>query len=144
MWRAIRAKGSIMGAVLTSVEQAMPDWLTLVLRERGVLGEGAVVAVESRASTAWNSNSYYLQVSYSGHAPAGAPRRLFLKMSKEPEWGREEVEFYRFVEDKRATHAAFLPMLVPCYDAAYSAESGMSHLLLADLSATHFTPVTKP
>jgi thiamine kinase-like enzyme len=60
-------------------------------------------------------------------------------MSKEAEWGREEVAFYQFVQDKRVD----LPMLVPCYDAAYSDESGMSHLLLADLSATHITPVTR-
>ena len=34
-------------------------------------------------------------------------------------------------------------MLVPCYDAIYSETDGMSHLLLADLSLTHFTPITK-
>lgn len=127
-------------STLTSVEQATPDWLTDTLRKRGVLSQGHVVAVEHSASEAWNSNSYHLEAHYSEDAPADAPRRFFLKMSKEPEWGREEVEFYRFVEDKRAG----LPMLVRCYDAALSEEDGMSHLLLADLSATHLTPVTKP
>jgi hypothetical protein len=124
--------------VLTSVEQATPDWLTSLLRQRGVLGAGQVLAVDQRASGAWNSSSHYLEVRYSSDAPLDAPRRLFLKMSLEPEWGREEVEFYRFVEEKRAS----LPMLVRCYDAALS-EDGRSHLLLDDLSATHFTPVTK-
>jgi thiamine kinase-like enzyme len=128
-----------MSAVLTSVEQATPDWLTGVLRERGVLSGGRVMSVDSRVSTILNSYSYHLEVSYSADAPADAPRRLFLKMSKEPEWGMEEVAFYRFVQDKRTD----LPMLAPCYDAAYSEESGMSHLLLADLSTTHITPVTK-
>jgi thiamine kinase-like enzyme len=121
------------------VERATPDWLTGVLRERGVLSGGRVMSVDRRASTILNSYSYHLEVSYSDDAPGDAPRRLFLKMSKEPEWGREEVAFYRFVQDKGAD----LPMLVPCYDAAYSEESGMSHMLLADLSATHITPVTK-
>jgi thiamine kinase-like enzyme len=61
-------------------------------------------------------------------------------MSMPGQFDPAEVEFYRFVRDKRAD----LPMLVPCYDAALSVEDGASHLLLADLSATHFCPVTKP
>jgi thiamine kinase-like enzyme len=124
----------------TGIDQATPDRLTEILRQRGVLSKGRVLAVDHNASTAWNSRSYHLQAHYSEDTPSDAPRRLFLKMSMEPEWGREEVEFYRFVEDKRAT----LPMLVRCYDAAYSEEDGMSHILLADLSATHLTPITKP
>ncbi|MFL5733420.1 MAG: hypothetical protein ACJ78Q_09470 [Chloroflexia bacterium] len=131
-----------MAGVLTAVEQAAPGWLTELLRERGVLGRGRVVGVESRASTAWNSFSYHLEVRYSEDAPEEAPRRLFLKMSREPEWGREEVLFYRVVREEGAE--ARLPMLVPCYDAVYSEEDGNSHLLLADLSDTHLTPITKP
>lgn len=127
-----------MDTALTSVEQATPAWLTGVLRACGLLPVGQVVAVESRVATTLNSYSYHLALRYAEDAPAAAPRRLFLKMSKEPEWGREEMEFYRFVGDQRAD----LPMLVPCYDAAL-AEDGSSHLLLADLSDTHYTAVTR-
>jgi thiamine kinase-like enzyme len=129
-----------MHTVLTGVEQATPDWLTALLRERDVLRHGRVVSVRNRATTSINSLSYHLELGYSDDAPADAPRRLFLKMSKEPEWGKEEVEFYRFVQDKRAG----LPMLVPCYDAVYSVDDGNSHIVLNDLSATHVTPVTRP
>jgi thiamine kinase-like enzyme len=125
---------------LTKVEQATPDFLTEILRQNGVLSRGRVVTVDHSASTAWNSRSYHLEVRYSDDAQIDASRHLFLKMSKEPEWGKEEVEFYRFVGDKRE----HLPMLVRCYDAVYREEDGMSHLLLADLSETHITPVTKP
>src|SRR5213596_359563 len=122
-----------MTAVLTSVEQATPAWLTALLRQRGVLrhgrGRGRVVSVQNRASTAWNSSSYHLELRYSPDAPADAPRRLFLKMCKPDQFDPAEVEFYRFVQDKRAA----LPMLVPCYDASLSVEDGASHLLLADL-----------
>ena len=128
-----------MSEVLTSVDQATPRWLTALLRQRGVLTDGRVVSVKDHASSAWNSSSYHLEVSYSHDAPKDAPRRLFLKMSLHPEWGRQEWEFYRFVRDKQVN----LPMLVCCYDVALSEEDGMSHLLLADLSATHFTPITK-
>jgi thiamine kinase-like enzyme len=129
-----------MNAVLTHVEQATPQWLTVLLRERGVLTTGQVVAVDDRPSTAWNSRAFHLALRYSGDAPTHAPRRLFLKLNLQPEWGRAEVSFYQYVISERAD----LPMLVRCYDAAYSAEDGRSHLLLADASDTHFTPVTKP
>ena len=129
-----------MGRRLRNVEEATPVRLTALLRERGVVDHGQVTSVERNKSFAWNSSSYHLELGYSDDAPGGAPTRLFLKISLHPEWGKEEVEFYRFVQDKRAD----LPMLVHCYDAAYSTEDGMSHLLLADLSATHFTPITKP
>jgi hypothetical protein len=126
-----------MGGILTSVEQATPDWLTNTLYDAGVLPAGRVVAVEHTATTAWNSTSYHLQLHYSDDVPAGAPRRLFLKMSQ---WGRDEVEFYRFAADEHAG----LPMLVPCYDAQVADDNDTAHLLFADLSATHFTPITKP
>jgi hypothetical protein len=128
-----------MTTVLTSIDEATPDWLTSVLQARGILPSGHVLTIDSYPSFAWNSFSYHLAVTYSDDAPTHAPSRLFLKMSKEPEWGRAEIEFYRYVLDNHAD----LPMLVPCYDAAIS-EDGLSHLLLADLSATHVTPITKP
>jgi thiamine kinase-like enzyme len=128
-----------MSAVLTGLEQATPEWLTALLWERGVLNCGQVVAVAAQPSTAWNSRAYHLELHYSSDAPVDAPRRLFLKLNLQPEWGREEVSFYQWELSERAD----LPMLVRCYDAVYSAEDGRSHLLLADVSDTHFTPVTK-
>jgi hypothetical protein len=126
-----------MSTLLTKIEQVTPDWLTRTLREAGVLPAGRVVAVEHSAVVAWNSDSYFLTLRYSDRAPDGAPRRLFLKLSR---WGREEIEFYRFSADKRDG----LTMLVPCYDAQVATGDDTAHLLLADLSATHFTPITKP
>src|SRR5437764_14383471 len=123
----------MMDTVLTSVAQAMPGRLTALLRQRDMLGRGRVVSVEHRVMGAWNSASYYLELGYSPDAPADAPRHLFLKMNVPEQFDQAEVEFYRFVRDKRAA----LPMLVPCYDAALSVEEGASHLVLAGLLASH-------
>jgi hypothetical protein len=78
-------------------------------------------------------------LTYHGHAPLLAPRRLFLKLpipevQASREMLREEVRFYRtFGSD------AQLP-IVHCFDAQHSEENGLSHLLLQDLSDTHSNP----
>jgi hypothetical protein len=128
-----------MSVVLTDVEQVTPEWLTAILHECGVLSTGHIVTVQHPPSTTWNSRAYHLELQYSTDVPAAAPRHLFVKLNSQPDWGRDEVAFYQFVTAKQAD----LPMLVDCYDAAYTPADGASHLLLADHSATHFTPVTK-
>jgi hypothetical protein len=65
---------------------------------------------------------------------------LFLKIAKpgfdaavSARVGKTEVEFYTTV-----VHAMHDPATVRCYDAAYAPETGKSHVLLEDLSDTHF------
>ncbi|HKP11649.1 MAG TPA: hypothetical protein VJZ91_06040, partial [Blastocatellia bacterium] len=123
-----------MKRTLTTPEQVTPTWLTGVLRENGLLRRGAVVDVQNRLTKALpRAVVSRLAVTYS--TETAAPSRLFLKISKPdpPTATGKEVEFYRTV-----AKGMDCPPLIRCYDAAYSAESGGSHLLLDDLSETHF------
>src|SRR5262249_27267032 len=72
-----------------------------------------------------------LEVAYSDGAPPSAPRQLFVKLGRR----RIEVDFYNRIATAMPESPA-----ARCYDAAYSPESGRSHLLFEDLSATPTTP----
>lgn len=129
--------------VITSIEQVTPAWLTTTLEQAGILSRGIVIAVEHEANAAFNSAITHLHLRYSPDAPAQAPRRLLIKRSIDSQWGKDsgavETAFYRLVADTKAD----LPMLVPCYNVAYDAASGNSHILLLDISETHAAPVTR-
>ena len=120
-----------------------PDWLTAVLGQSAVLGQGAVQMVETEPTAAFNSATIRLCARYSPDAPSDAPTRLILKRNISEEWAREagaeEVRFYTLV----ASLADHPRITVPCYAAAYDEDSGQSYLLLRDLSATHRPPVTR-
>lgn len=121
---------------ITNVEQLTSEWLTCVLRREGVLDDGCVVRFDvERARPSLISQVFHLSVTYSDDAPAGAPTRLFLKISHptlQAHFSQKEVEFYHTV----APRVPELP-LIRCYDAVFSSASGAAHLLLEDVSATH-------
>ncbi len=131
--------------VIQSLAQVTPEWLTAKLRERGVLPRGAVSHIEFDSTTfnqGFVSNIARLKISYSqdafGKLPRNVPNSLFLKMSKpdvHPEMlkrGCHEISFYRAVQP--IAHELEIPI---CYDAECDAEQ-RSHLLIQDLSETHF------
>jgi len=123
--------------MISTAEQITPEWLTALLRDEGVLGSAEAIAVRIEPrDNVWNSKAYSLLPSYRGDS-SRAPARLFLKL-KGDHWGREEAEFYRYVRSSGTN----LPALVPCFSAEYDETTGDSHLLLTDLSETHFTPFT--
>jgi hypothetical protein len=118
---------------------AQPEYLTDALRRSGALGAGHVcdVVVESSKATIL-SRIVRLHLSYKGAAQE-APTSLILKTGL-PEragarWnsGRQEVAFYRQIA---ATMSA---RLVPrCFDAVWREDTNDWHLLLEDLTGTHF------
>lgn len=140
---AIEKDSFSMIHALAATDPITPEWLTEALRDADALPTGAVIAVETRANDAFNSTSAHLTLTYSADAPADAPRQLFLKRNLAQEWAieaaRDEARFYQAAArlDPR------LPMIVPCYLAAYEEARGVSSLLLADVSATHAAPVTR-
>ena len=82
------------------------------------------------------SNICLIQVKFSDKSPKTAPKRLFLKMSKEeinPAIGKREVFFYNTIVNQIGE----LPV-IPCYDAKFNENTGRSHILLEDISKTHF------
>lgn len=81
---------------------------------------------------------YHLEVSYS--IDAALPSKLLLKVpfpdnQAALKMGRDEVTVYRAL-----TKAMDDPPVVRCFDSVYDAASHRSHLLLEDLSDTHFQP----
>jgi hypothetical protein len=130
---------------------AQPEYLTEALRRAGALGAGRVcdVVVESSKATIL-SRIIRLRLSYDGPA-ADTPASLILKTGlperadarRNP--GQYEVAFYTQV-------AAAIPEApVPCcFDAVWNEDTNDWHLLLEDLTDSHFTltywpmPPTRP
>ena len=130
-------------APLTDLEQVSPAWLTKVLHEQGVLPHGQVTSIHmipSRSTISLTSTLARLAVSYSDNAPPSAPVHLFLKFSKpgfdatlSARVGKSEVEFYTTILNAMPDLST-----VRCYDAVYDPETGRAHMVLEDLSETHF------
>lgn len=128
-----------MSNVLRRAEEATPEWLTEVLCRAGRLARGGVASVRVAAtSTLLVSEVARLEVSYTRDATRDAPASLFLKLSRPGaanNLGRAEVEFYTSVVPEMKD-----PPVPLCFDAAFDSAAGVSHLLLEDLTATHFQP----
>jgi thiamine kinase-like enzyme len=115
------------------------DWLTDVLQRSGDLTGGRVdsFAIESARSTVI-SNVGRIRPVYSPTSHAG-PRSLFFKTLREDvgvallRGNRREAEFYASAAP--LTPAGLLPR---CYDATFLDDGPVFHLLLEDLSDTHF------
>jgi hypothetical protein len=123
--------------------QADADHLTAVLRKSGALDRGRVVAATVvHTFPTILSKFHRLKLEYEGKTDA--PRHLYLKtdLPGRPgaEWngGRHEVAFYTTVAP--TTPPGLLPR---CFEAAIT-EAGAWHLLLEDLTDTHFIPTQWP
>lgn len=124
-------------AVITSLDQVTPAWLTLALAKSGALTYGAVKSVESaRGQGNWSSSAHLL-VKYTHHARGLLPERLFLKMVETDlgdgeAFGDSEVTYY--LSDYMGVQNA---PLLRCYAGVYSHALKRYHLLLDDVSQTH-------
>jgi hypothetical protein len=133
--------GTKMADVITDVEQVTPDRLTSVLGANGHLDQEQVTAVELRSSRQTIiSTIHYLELRYSANASDQSPAKLILKISKPgfdsemaARFGKKENEYYNVIARTMNN-----PPSPTCYDAAFSPDTGKSHILLADLSETHF------
>ena len=117
--------------MIHSVEDATPDLLTSLLKTAGFLDDEHVTDVQTRTADAFNSTVAHLGLSFDKRR-AEVPAALLLKLNRQGA-GEEEVALYKLA----AGSGTDTSMLVPCVDAAFDAESGASHLLLFDVSATH-------
>jgi len=131
--------------VITNVSQVTPEWLTKTLKENKRAPWAAEISVQeincTHGSSTWFADIAFLEVTYVGKRTNQAPPHLFLKVAKadlkptDLQFGKREVDFYNLVAKDMLD-----PPLVFCYDAAYLPESGSAHILLRDLSRTHFQP----
>src|SRR5262245_31507106 len=122
-----------------------PKQLTAMLRTADVLPEGRVTSVRSVHSfPTVLSHLHRLRLEYEGDA-ASAPRHLYLKTGlpgsagAAMDSGRREVAFYTTVAP--ATPAGLLPR---CFDAQAAPDGATWHLLLDDLTDTHFIATQWP
>ena len=129
-----------MQEVLPDLDHVTPEWLTKVLQDQGYLASGRVAAVHLKTTRPTPvSLVAHLEVQYTDEAAAAVPSQLFLKTSRPdliadfPFRGQKEGAFYTRI-------AATMPdpPVVRCYDAVYVPEAQKFHLVLEDLSASHF------
>ena len=122
-----------------------PTSLTSMLRTAGVLPEGRVTSVRSVHSfPTVLSHLHRLKLEYEGTA-GDAPRHLYLKTGQPDgpgaamDSGRREVAFYTTIAP------AMPPGLLPrCFDAQAAPDGSTWHLLLEDLTDTHFIATQWP
>jgi hypothetical protein len=134
-----------MEDVIEAPNQVTPEWLTRVLLKSGFLRSGKVIHLEKTLTkTLTLSVVSRFEVRYSEGAAGFPPTKLFLKLSRpdllksfSSELNGKEVEFYKIVAPEMND-----PPFINCFSAAFSSESGKSHLLLEDLTETHFQPLS--
>jgi hypothetical protein len=129
-----------MAAPIEHEEQITPDWLTERLRLNGHLARGHVSQLSLKSSTTFFSHIYRLEVIYSGDAAPALPSKLLLKVPLAGNeaallMGKDEVTIYQAL-----TTAMDDPPVVRCFDSVSSQSSQQSHLLLEDMSESHFQP----
>ncbi|NKB70679.1 MAG: phosphotransferase [Candidatus Latescibacteria bacterium] len=107
-----------------------PAWLTERLRANGYLLQSEIVALQIIAR---HKHHLKLRAVYLGKGAERVPADLILKWyEREHPHGWHEGVFYRDIAPAMED-----PPIVPCYDAVVEGEFGQTHVLLADLSATH-------
>jgi hypothetical protein len=130
-----------MATILTDVQEVTPAWLNDCLARTLNLGPNRVVeihVINTRKTRI--SSAYFLHIIYAT-PDAALPDRFFLKLPVPGQsLDREEIEFYNVLVPQMANaFSGAISPFVACFDAAYSASPEGSHLLLADMSTTHFT-----
>ena len=106
-----------------------PAWLTAILARYGSLVAGQVLHVEQTRDPNPITQNATLLLTYSPDAPGPCPKRLFFKHSSRA----TEAKFYQKIAPMLTN-----PMAPICYDAQY--DDTNSHVLVAYIEGTHFTP----
>lgn len=125
---------------IATEEQITPDWLTTRLRQNAHLVRGTVSQLNKTYFGTLFSHFYRLEIIYSQDATPALPIKMLLKVpipenEASMKMGKDEVLVYRAL-----TNAMINSPVVRCFDAVYSPNSHRSHILLEDLSDSHFQP----
>ena len=129
----------------TGPEKITPEWLTAVFRKEGLLDSGHVTRVRAFCSkTLPVSQVSRLAVKYSSNVPDGLPVKFFLKLSKpgreaavKSDIGQNESRFYQLMRGEISGAP-----LVRCFVNEAMPESGVTCLVMEDLTDTHFQPAS--
>ena len=126
--------------IITEIEQLTPEWLTLILKNKGYLSQGKVTKIlEKKSQEVLTSHMYFLDLKFSTDAQKRpSSSEIVVKITKLNDefkiFGRQEAKFYAII----AQNMIGLP-IPTCYDAKFSDETGLSHIILEDISKTHAT-----
>src|SRR5688572_13495112 len=112
---------------LQSVNEVTPKWLEEILHTR-------ISNFSTRENLAFNSSIVHVNVKYASNS-GQFPENLIVKINKEHE-GQNEIQFYRFAENIE------LPMIPRRLSMNYHASSGLSYLIIEDISNTHTSPTS--
>lgn len=115
--------------ILHSLGDISLAWLTEHLQPW--LGSGMIKHMQMIEAHTPNSQLGHIQLQLF-RTPIKAPRQLLLKINHE-QHGAHEVAIYQHAQANDLNHLPF----VPCFGASYDPVSGVSNLLLADLSETY-------
>ena len=116
--------------LISKEEEIEREMLTIVLKEAGYLKNNEVteVLVKPYEGPLFASAIYFLTLCYRNST--SLPKNMILKLKRE----RTEVDFYNFVRNnKQLEH-----FLISSYSAVWDENIDQSHLLMDDLSRTHF------
>ncbi len=131
--------------IITDIEQLTPEWLTNIFKKKGYLSNGKVTKIIKRNSLeTFTSYVHFLELNFSNDAQTeGASPEIVVKIPKPNDiaklLGKHEVKFYSIVAETMNE----MPILT-CYDAAFSEETGLSHVILETLSKTHINLMDAP
>jgi hypothetical protein len=122
-------------SLIADAEQVTQDWLEAALRENGHLPQGKVTSFEKNASRPFGATTVVIDVSYSADASAGLPTSFLVKIDgPDTAAGNHEVEFY----SRYGSGQLNFPT-ARCFDSAYDETRRAYHILLENLTATHYS-----
>jgi len=124
--------------VITNIEQLTPEWLTNIFKKKGYLSNGKVTKIiKKNSQETLISNVHFLELNFSNEAQTESisPEIVVIipKLNDIAKLlGKHEAKFYSIVAETMNEKP-----IPTCYDAAFSEETGLSHIILDDLSKTH-------
>ena len=122
--------------LITNIDKVTPEWLTNIFNKKVYLSKGKVTKIIMKNSQeTTSSNMHYLGLKFSSDAQSvPTSPEIVVKITKPINnfVGRHEAKFYSIVAE------AMSEIPIPtCYDATYSEETGLSHIIFKNLSDTH-------
>ncbi|MHA2393174.1 MAG: oxidoreductase family protein [Promethearchaeota archaeon] len=124
--------------VIIDIELLTPEWLTSIFKKKGYLNQGKVTKIiKKNSQLTLSSNVYFLEIHFSRNAQTiPASPGIFVKIPRPNDvtkfLGKHETKFYNIIAE--TLNEKPIPN---CYDAAFSEETGLSHIILENLSDTH-------
>jgi thiamine kinase-like enzyme len=124
--------------IIRDIEQLTTERLTRIFKNKGYLSQGKVTKIiKKKSQDTVSSDFHFLELTFSVDTQLiSASPEIIVKIPKKDDLfrfiGRQEAKFYNIVAEN------MIEMPIPtCYDAIFSEETGLSHVILENVSETH-------